>query len=58
MVMKADKLCQEQGIVCQAIPVPEYISSECGMCLSIKSADMMACIALFDQFEIVYTIEN
>lgn len=34
-VMKADALCREQGIRAAVMPVPESVSSECGMCLRI-----------------------
>jgi hypothetical protein len=32
-VIKADKLLAGQAIVCKIVPVPEQISSECGMCI-------------------------
>ncbi len=57
MVMKADRLCRAQGVIGKAIPVPEYISSECGMCLLIKTTDLAVCKAAFDQHKIPYSIE-
>ncbi len=32
-VMKADQALRSRGFSSRVIPVPEYISSECGMCL-------------------------
>ena len=34
-VMKADALCRQEGIHVAVMPVPERVSSECGMCLRI-----------------------
>lgn len=39
-VIKAEKICVENGIAYQVIPVPTHISSECGMCLEINLADI------------------
>jgi hypothetical protein len=36
-VIKADKLLSAAGIICRIIPVPESISSECGMCIETDS---------------------
>jgi hypothetical protein len=33
LVIKADKILQANNIICKIIPVPEHISSECGMCI-------------------------
>jgi hypothetical protein len=32
-VIKADAIMRQNGIVAKIIPVPEHISSECGMCI-------------------------
>ncbi len=37
MVIKADKLLQANHIISRIIPVPEYISSECGMCIETNN---------------------
>lgn len=39
-VIKAEKICVENSIAYQVIPVPTHISSECGMCLEINLADI------------------
>lgn len=35
-VIRTDRICREQGIDVQVMPVPEKISSECGMCLKFE----------------------
>ena len=34
-VMKADRILKDNGLKVQVMPVPERISSECGMCMSV-----------------------
>ena len=36
-VMKAEKICKKEGIEYTIIPVPKHISSECGMCMEVKT---------------------
>ena len=38
LVIKADKLLQQHQLVAKIVPVPEHISSECGMCIEINKA--------------------
>lgn len=38
-VIKADAACRKSGLSVRVIAVPETISSECGMCLEIASAE-------------------
>lgn len=35
-VMKADKACKAEGFILDVVPVPEYLSSECGMCFVVS----------------------
>lgn len=42
-VMKADRLCKSIKIATRVIPVPEDISSECGMCLLVSGSDLKTC---------------
>ncbi len=37
--MKAERMCREEGIQYQIVPVPKEISSECGMALEIDADD-------------------
>lgn len=36
-VMKADMVCRAVDLPCVVIPVPERISTRCGMCLRIEA---------------------
>ena len=36
-VIKADALLQHHQIISRIIPVPEHISSECGMCIETNA---------------------
>lgn len=58
MVMKADNVCRVNGIKCRVIPVPEHMSSECGMCLSVTPDYWDKCLALLDSENIRYEINN
>ena len=57
-VMKADKACRINGIKCRIIPVPEHISSECGMCLSVTPENWEKCKALLNSENIRYEINS
>jgi len=35
--IKAERLCLKAGVVCQVIPVPRELSSDCGIALEINS---------------------
>ena len=37
-IIKADKACKAEGLTVDMIPVPEHISSECGMCFVVEDA--------------------
>lgn len=36
-VIRAEKLCREADMKVTVMPLPEHLSSECGMCLKIDS---------------------
>lgn len=38
-VIKAESLCRANDIAVQVMPIPEYLSSECGMCLMVSSRE-------------------
>ncbi|HEX7510694.1 MAG TPA: DUF3343 domain-containing protein [Chitinivibrionales bacterium] len=38
-VIKAERICTREGVNCQAIPVPRFISSDCGIALEINESD-------------------
>ena len=35
-VIKSEKLIKGKGFDYQIVPVPSYLSSECGMCIEVK----------------------
>ncbi len=39
MVMRADKLCRENGFAVKVMPVPHTHSTECGMSLVVNDED-------------------
>ena len=45
-VIKADRVLAQQGFTVRVIPVPEHISSECGMCIEADNdqADVMLAV--------------
>lgn len=40
-VIKADALLQHHQIISKIIPVPEHISSECGMCIETNAENTL-----------------
>ncbi|MBN1130017.1 MAG: DUF3343 domain-containing protein [Chitinispirillaceae bacterium] len=39
-VIRAERLCLENGLYCKVIAVPRTVSSECGIALEIKQEQM------------------
>lgn len=37
--LKAEKIIRQKNIPCKLIPVPRQLSSDCGVCVRIDSAD-------------------
>lgn len=54
-VMKADRLCQSHGIKTRVIPVPEHLSSECGMCLLVGNKYIEVCEEAFCQNNLTFS---
>ncbi|WP_291861732.1 DUF3343 domain-containing protein [Marinilabilia sp.] len=55
-VMKADRICKAKGIVTRVVPVPEDISSECGMCLVVSGNDLKTCTEALKEEEITFEL--
>lgn len=55
-VMKADALCREQGVRAAVMPVPESVSSECGMCLRIapEERERLEELCRTNDIEVIY----
>ncbi len=47
--LRAENILNKAGIACKLIPVPRYLSSDCGVCLLIATDDKQAALrALVD----------
>lgn len=54
-VIRAEKLCRENNLSITVIPLPEHLSSECGMCLQIDdNTDLFEILMQNHSIEIVY----
>ena len=42
--IRAEKVLAEAGISCKLIPVPRYLSSDCGVCVRIEPAQREAAV--------------
>lgn len=40
--LRAEKVLAEVGIECKLIPVPRQLSSDCGVCVRVRSVDRAA----------------
>ncbi len=43
-VVRAETRLNAAGIACKLVPVPRQISSDCGVCLSVATADREAAL--------------
>jgi hypothetical protein len=57
-VIRAEKLCRQNGVSCKIIPVPKKISPECGMSIEIKEEDRGRVAALLDEAGLQVTWYN
>lgn len=55
-VIKAEAVCRSNSIPVEVVPVPEKVSSECGMALKTKSEYHQTLSALLEQNQIVFTL--
>lgn len=55
-VIKAESLCRAHAIKAEVVPVPEKVSSECGMALKTGSEFYQTLCALFEQNQIAFTL--
>ncbi len=52
----AERTCLQNGLACQAIPLPREISAECGIALQINPLDKDAVASLLTRSKIVFVI--
>jgi len=57
-VIKAEKCCHQQGIMCNIVPIPRSISTECGMGIEVKKEQVENIITLLKKNKITYTTYN
>ena len=55
-VIKAEKICLENGIKYKIIPVPRSISSQCGMSVEVEPEQKDRISQILDQSDIAYKI--
>ena len=54
-VVRAEAACRDAGLPVSVRPVPEAVSSECGMCLVIPPAERKRFARLMDALQIPVT---
>jgi len=47
--IRAEKVLFQAGIECKLIPVPRHLSSNCGVCVRIQSADQQAALSALER---------
>jgi hypothetical protein len=57
-VIKADNALRANNILSRIIPVPEKISSECGMCIELDPVDELKIRSILDNEQLSYRLEN
>ena len=58
LVVKAQKYCKQNGIVCKIIPVPRSISTDCGMAIESNIEDCNLIISILNSNDIPYKIHT
>ncbi len=43
--LRAEKVLKQANIVCDLIPVPRHLSSDCGICVRVSVTDRSAALA-------------
>ncbi len=60
--IRAEKVLQAAGLPCKLIPVPRYLSSDCGICVQIEEGYAAQALAVLKDagvaFEGVYKEES
>jgi len=58
VVIKAEKCCHKQGIMCKIVPIPRFISTECGMGIEVKKEQVENVITLLKKNKITHKTYN
>lgn len=46
--LRCENILHKAGIACKLIPVPRYLSSDCGVCVCIATQDKRATLAALE----------
>lgn len=52
-LIRAEKVLKDDNITCDVIPTPRAISTSCGLCMVVATADTAKAEAIFRQADIV-----
>lgn len=52
--IKGERLLKKAGIPCKLTPVPRHLSSDCGVCLRVETADKPAILAVITDTQLPY----
>lgn len=56
-VIKAEFACRSGGLHTTVVPLPEHLSSECGMCLRLE-CDTELFVAIMNEHDIEYQLHT
>ena len=48
-VLSAERIARKGAISCRIIPIPRNLSTDCGMCISVKSEERDAFLELLEE---------
>ncbi|MDZ7293814.1 MAG: DUF3343 domain-containing protein [candidate division KSB1 bacterium] len=51
--LRAEALLKAQGMPCKVIPVPRWLSSDCGVCVRVLRRDATRALEILDQEGVV-----
>ena len=57
-VIKAERICDKNGISCKIVPVPRLISSQCGMGIEVSEKQEKIVVNILLKKKIIYNIYN
>lgn len=57
-VIKAERICDKNGITCKIVPVPRSISSQCGMGIEVSEKQEKIVANILFKKKIIYNIYN
>ncbi len=52
-VLSAERAARKSGIACRMVPIPRHLSTDCGMCISVKTDDKQEFLKAVEQKNLV-----